>query len=66
MTTIDQIEAAILGLPSDEFQRLAQWVNELDQQRWDAQLERDIAAGKLDALAEQAIAQFKAGRCRPL
>lgn len=33
MTSIDQIEAAILQLPTDEFQRLAQWVNELSEQR---------------------------------
>jgi hypothetical protein len=27
----------------------------LDHQRWDEQLERDIADGKLEALAEEAI-----------
>ncbi|HWG47829.1 MAG TPA: hypothetical protein VN688_34010 [Gemmataceae bacterium] len=66
MATIDQIEAAILQLPPEDFQRLSEWILELDQQRWDAELEDDIAAGKLDALAEEAIADFKAGRCRCL
>jgi len=38
MSTLEQIEAAILTLPSDEFQRLRQWFFDLDYQRWDEQL----------------------------
>jgi hypothetical protein len=64
MVTLDQIEAAILTLPSNEFQRLRQWFFNLDYQQWDQQLEQDIAEGKLDALAEEAIAEFQAGQCR--
>jgi hypothetical protein len=66
MSTLEQIEAAILTLPPDEFQRLRQWFADLDYQRWDEQIEQDIAEGKLDALAEEAIAEFKAGRCREI
>ncbi|OWY67741.1 hypothetical protein B7486_30070 [cyanobacterium TDX16] len=66
MSTLEQIEAAILTLPSDEFRRLRQWFLELDYQRWDEQLEQDIADGKLESLAEEAIADFKAGRCREI
>jgi hypothetical protein len=64
MSTLEQIEAAILTLPSDEFQRLRQWLSDVDYQRWDEQLEQDIESGKLEALAEEAIAEFKAGHCR--
>ena len=56
MSTLEQIEAAILTLPSDEFQRLRQWFFDLDYQQWDEQLEQDVANGKLEALAEEAIA----------
>jgi hypothetical protein len=66
MSTLEQIEAAILTLPSAEFQRLKQWFADVDYQRWDEQLEQDIADGKLDALAEEAIAEFKAGHCREI
>ena len=62
MSTLEQIEAAILTLQSDEFQRLRQWFFDVDDQRWDDQLQ-NIADGKLDALAEEAIAEFKAGHC---
>ena len=34
--------------------------------RFDEQIERDAKAGKLDRLAEQAIADYRAGRAREL
>jgi hypothetical protein len=64
MSTIEQIETAILTLAPDEFQRLRQWFSDVDYQRWDEQLERDVADGKLDALAQEASDEFKAGHCR--
>lgn len=66
MSTLEQIEAAILTLPADEFQQLRQWLSDVDYQRWDEQLEKDIEDGKLDALAEEAIAEFKAGHYRKI
>jgi hypothetical protein len=59
MSTLEQIETAILMLPADEFRQLRQWLADVDYQHWDEQLEQDIAQGKLDALAEEAIAEFK-------
>lgn len=56
MSTLEQLEAAILALPLEEFQRLRQRLFDVDYQRWDEQLEKDIEDGKLDALAEEAIA----------
>jgi hypothetical protein len=52
MSPLEQIEAAILTLRPDEFQRLRQWFFDLNYQRWDEQLEQDIADGKLEALAQ--------------
>jgi hypothetical protein len=66
MSTLEQIEAAILTLPSDEFQRLRQWFSDVDYQRWDEQLEQDIVNGKLEALAQEAIEEFQAGHCREI
>jgi hypothetical protein len=66
MSTLEQIESAILTLPTQEFQQLRQWLLELDQQHWDQQLEQDVADGKLDALAAEAIAEFEAGECRAI
>lgn len=66
MSTLKQIEAAILALSSDEFHQLKQWLFDIDYQRWDEQLEQDIADGKLEALAQEAISEFKAGHCREI
>ncbi len=66
MSTLEQIEAAILTLAPNEFQQLRKWLSDLDYERWDQQLEQNVADGKLEALAEEAIAEFKAGRCREI
>ncbi|MBU7584584.1 MAG: hypothetical protein KAF91_17005 [Nostoc sp. TH1S01] len=59
MSNLEQIEAAILSLPSSEFEKLRLWFLDLDYERWDKQIEQDIEDGKLEALAQEAIAHFK-------
>ena len=66
MSNLEQIEAAILSLPSNEFEKLREWFLDLDYDRWDGQIEQDIEDGKLEAFAQEAIAEFKAGRCQEL
>ena len=66
MSTLEQIESAILTLPSKDLQRLREWLLELDQRHWDRQIEQDINDGKLDALAAEAIAEFESGECREI
>jgi len=66
MLTIEQIENAILQLPPNKIEELLEWFLNLDYQRWDVQLDRDIAEGKLDALAAEAIADFESGNYREI
>lgn len=66
MSTLEQIEAAILTLPSNEFEQLKKWLLDLDYDRWDKQLEQDIAAGKIEALANEAVKDFEAGNCQEI
>jgi len=66
MSILEQVEATILTLPLNEFQQLRQWFFDIDYQLWDQQLEQDILEGNLDALGEEAIADFKAGHCREI
>ncbi|MDF5735398.1 MULTISPECIES: hypothetical protein [unclassified Nostoc] len=54
MLTLEQIESAILQLSPDEYKKLIEWFADLDYQRWDKQLEKDVADGKLEALAQEA------------
>ena len=61
MLTLEQLETAILQLPAHDCRKLLEWLSDLDYQRWDEELENDIVAGKLDNLAQEAIAEFEAG-----
>jgi hypothetical protein len=66
MSTVERIEAEILKLSPKELTQLTDWVLALDEQAWDEQIEQDIAAGKLDFLAQEALAEWEAGNCRTL
>jgi uncharacterized protein (DUF433 family) len=46
-------------LNTRSLQAVRQWIFDIDYQRWDEQIERDIAEGKLDALAEEAISELR-------
>jgi hypothetical protein len=66
MTTVETIERAIEQLPPDELAKLRRWFLEFDAAAWDAQIEADAAAGKFDALAEEALAESHSGKAREI
>ena len=66
MHTIDEIETAIRTLPDEDLATLRAWFADFDANRWDRQFERDVAEGRLDALAEEALQEARAGRCTEL
>jgi hypothetical protein len=64
--TVEQLEHAVQSLSSEELDSFSEWFEEFLADRWDAQIEQDIAAGKLDDAAAKADEDFEAGRCTPL
>jgi hypothetical protein len=66
MTTAEDIEKAVEQLPPRELARFRAWFEAFDADQFDAAIERDARAGKLDALAEEAIAAHRAGKSRGL
>jgi hypothetical protein len=40
-------------LPADEFARFREWFLALDAEKWDQQFDNDLAAGRLDQLADE-------------
>jgi hypothetical protein len=66
MTTVEDIEKAIEKLSTREFDRLRAWFDEFQAERFDEKIARDAQAGKLDPLADRAIADFREGRAREL
>lgn len=66
MTTLEDIEKAIAELPHDQLARFRAWYEQFEAARFDQRIERDAKTGRLDQLAEQALADFRAGRAREL
>jgi hypothetical protein len=66
MDDIDEIKTRVEHLKPEQQAELRAWFLERDQQAWDAQIERDLATGKLDALIAEAKADRDAGRGRDL
>ena len=66
MSTVEEIEAAIDGLPRDQFFRLLTWIKSRFENEWDRQIEEDVKAGRLDQFAREALAEYHAGRTKPL
>jgi hypothetical protein len=53
-------------LGRDDLAVFREWFSAFEAAEWDAQIERDITAGKLDKLASEGIEEFKAGTTRSL
>jgi len=66
MTRIEKLEQQIASLSADELSEFRRWLAAFDAKAWDEQFERDVAAGALDALADDAITDHRAARARPL
>jgi hypothetical protein len=61
MTRLEQVKSAIESLPDRDLNRLRKWLADKDWEKWDRELERDVAAGKLDFLAAEAREEKKRG-----
>jgi uncharacterized protein len=66
MTRLDDIKAAISGLTDEDRARLREWLAALEANKFDERIIQDALAGRLDQLADAAIADHRAGRTRRL
>jgi hypothetical protein len=63
MTSVKQIEEAVVSLSAAELAAFRSWFAEFDADAWDRQIEADATAGRLDGLAAEAIEDLRASRC---
>ena len=63
MSTVHDIEDAVRHLPPDDLAAFRAWFAEFDAGVWDRQFKEDAAAGRLDELAAEALADLHEGRC---
>jgi hypothetical protein len=66
MSTVREIEDAISRLSQEDLRRLREWFIELDASKWDEEFERDALNGSLDPIADDAIIEFRSGKCTEL
>ena len=62
MTTVSAIELTVQKLPAADLAGFRRWFFQFDEAAWDAQIETDAAAGKLDALAAEARVEYRNGK----
>ena len=66
MSTVQDIEKAIRQLSPEDLAAFRTWFAVFDAERWDQQFEEDVAAGRLEYLAQEAIQELREGRCTDL
>ncbi len=66
MSRVYDAEQLVAKLTAAELADFRRWFTAFDQDAWDRQFAADAAAGKIDALAEEALAAHVAGRSTKL
>jgi hypothetical protein len=66
MTKIETLEREVEKLTREELAAFREWFIEYDWQAWDRELEQDVAAGKLDKFAAEALEEFKRGKTKEI
>lgn len=66
MSRIEMLEQEIKSLSQTELAEFERWFVEYTAELWDKQIEADAKTGKLDKLADEAIAQFRQGNFKKL
>ena len=59
MSKVEEIERAIEKLSPEELLEIRAWM-------WDRDIERDVHAGRLDRLAEEALNEYRIGKAKRL
>ncbi len=66
MTKVEALEREVETLSREELSAFREWFIEYDWQAWDRELEQDVASGKLDKLAAEALEEFKRGKTKEI
>jgi hypothetical protein len=62
VTKVQKLEQQVEALSPEELAQFRAWFLAFDWAAWDVQLEGDVRAGRLDALADKALADHAAGK----
>ncbi len=59
MSTVVEIEKVLQTLPVADARKITDWLQHYLDVKWDKQIDGDIAAGKLDKLADRAMQDYR-------
>lgn len=66
MDKVAKIGQEIREMSETELAAFRKWFRDFDAESWDRQIEDDVQAGNLDALANQAVRDYDSGKCREM
>ena len=66
MSKVENIEQEVKNLTPSELSAFRRWFLEFDAQIWDRQIEEDVRKGKLDKLADEALAAHRVGKSKEI
>ena len=66
MTKVEKLESEVQNLSRPDLAAFREWFRQYDADEWDQQIEEDVRAGRLDQLAEEALAEHAAGTTKVL
>jgi len=66
VTRLEELKEAVRRLSREELAHFRDWFMEFDASSWDREFEEDVAQGKLERFAEEALEDLRHGRCRDL
>lgn len=66
MMKVTELQRAILDLSETEYSELVSWLRDQDWERWEQEFDRDVRAGKLDSLADEALEAKAKGQLEAL
>jgi hypothetical protein len=66
MSKVEKLEREVEELTPEERASFREWFSAFDAAAWDEDLERDVSFGRLDRVAEDALAEYRAGRTRTI
>lgn len=64
--SVETLAKQVQELGRKELAEFRAWFLEFDADEWDKQIEEDVKAGRLDALMQQALDDYKRGLCTDL
>lgn len=66
MQKLTELEKTVSKLSDEDYAEFRKWFLEYENERWDEQIEKDIAENKLANLASEALQDYKKGKFKSL